>query len=114
MSVWDLLKQYVREFEVANNVMFSDGSWQRIKKLETDILAVNWTEVSETRELYQKDNELLRAFLKSTLKGHIRIIDTPNGMYEARLENDELVIEKRDDLQHQSILRADAGNGVTE
>lgn len=37
MNIWGLLKQYVRDTEIANNIQFSDEAWQRIKQLERDI-----------------------------------------------------------------------------
>lgn len=39
MTVWKLLKDYVHEFEIANECEFSDEAWQRIKQLERDIYA---------------------------------------------------------------------------
>jgi hypothetical protein len=37
MTIWQLLKDYVHEFEIANQCEFSDGAWQRVKRLERDI-----------------------------------------------------------------------------
>lgn len=36
--IWKLLKDYVREFEIANNAEFGEEAWQRIKRLHEDIL----------------------------------------------------------------------------
>jgi hypothetical protein len=37
ISIWGLLKSYVKECELANNEHYRDSAWQRIKRLETDL-----------------------------------------------------------------------------
>jgi len=61
MGVWKLLKEYVREFEIANDVMFSDGSWQRVKKLEADIEAGHSKELREVGTSYNEVVHRLRS-----------------------------------------------------
>lgn len=49
--IWKLLKEYVREFEIANQCAFSDEAWQRIKKLEADIEAEYSRRERELRDI---------------------------------------------------------------
>jgi len=51
VDIWRLLKDYVREFEIANGCKFSDEAWQRIKQLEADIRQSHWIEMSEALRL---------------------------------------------------------------
>lgn len=52
--IWKLLKQFVRESEDANNVMFTDSAWQRVKKLEADIEAEIYRREQEIHEMYRE------------------------------------------------------------
>lgn len=49
--LWQLLKAYVRDFEIANQCEFSDEAWQRIKKLEADIEAEYGRRERELRDI---------------------------------------------------------------
>lgn len=53
MEVWNLLKAFVREFEIANNCEFDNSAWERIKKLEKDINRIIDKREKETREMYE-------------------------------------------------------------
>lgn len=37
VDYWDMLKNYVKDFENANKSTFSNAAWDRIKQLEKDI-----------------------------------------------------------------------------
>lgn len=58
LGLWGLLRQYVREFEIANKADFGEGAWQRIKQLERDI--IDYYRDHETEPL-RKSNVRLQA-----------------------------------------------------
>lgn len=95
MSVWRLLKEYVREFEIANDVIFSDGSWQRVKKLEADIEAEHSKELTETSTSYQEtlhrlrsQNTSLLVMLQRTMSAaHVQAVDSHTHRAELKDDN---------------------------
>lgn len=54
MSIWKLLKAYVRDFEDANKATFSNEAWQRIKQLEADIEREWSRREREIHDMYRK------------------------------------------------------------
>jgi hypothetical protein len=49
MTIWNLIKQFMKDTEAANNIIFAESAWQRAKQLEKDILAEHWIDLDEKR-----------------------------------------------------------------
>lgn len=45
--IWTLIKKFMRETEVANNIAFAESAWQRVKQLESDIKSYIWDEIEK-------------------------------------------------------------------
>lgn len=59
MRVWTLIKEAIRDIEVANNMKLGEGSWERLKKLDEDIQdELGETVPSDEHKLKQRIAEL--------------------------------------------------------
>lgn len=55
--IWKLLKDYVREFEIANDCKFEQTAWDRIKKLHQDILDCVDSETRSAEQHQKRETE---------------------------------------------------------
>lgn len=60
MHLWDIIKKYIHETEIANNIAFGDTAWQRFKRMEAEI--DQWAEKAygQPPQVYQDEPQEVR------------------------------------------------------